>query len=112
MINQSVVRAEPRAEIARVPEARRHRRRAALWSAFLDTGAGAFACVLLNLSDSGAMVQLATPVAPQQPVVLTLEPFGALRGEVVWRLADKGKIGIRFLEEPDAVTRLVGGALL
>jgi len=92
-----VARAEARGEIAVTQDARRHDRQTALWSALLDTGAGAFACVLLNVSDSGAMVQLAVPVAPEQKVVLMTEQLGAVRGEVVWRLADKGKIGIRFL---------------
>jgi hypothetical protein len=91
-----------------MPDARRHRRKAA----FLDTGAGAFACVLLNLSESGAMLQLAAPLAPQQKVRLVMEHFGTLRGEVVWRLADKGKVGIRFIDAPDDVVRLFDGALL
>lgn len=95
-------------ELAAMPEARRHRRKAALWSAFLDTGAATFACVLLNLSEAGAMVQLAAPVAPDQKVMLVMERYGTLRGEVVWRLADKGKVGIRFTEPPDLVARFFG----
>lgn len=58
------------------------------------------------------MLQLAAPLAPQQKVMLVMEHFGTLRGEVVWRLADKGKVGIRFIDAPDDVVRLFDGALL
>jgi LDH2 family malate/lactate/ureidoglycolate dehydrogenase len=79
-------------------DARTHSRRTALWSAYLDTGAAAFACVVLNLSEGGAMIQIAAPLAPKQRVALVTEHFGAIPGEVAWRLADKGKVGIHFDE--------------
>jgi PilZ domain len=68
------------------------------WSAVLDTGIAAFACVVLNLSEVGAMIQLAAPLEQTQRVTLVLEGFDVIPGEVVWRLADKRKLGIRFLE--------------
>jgi hypothetical protein len=92
-------------------ERREHSRKQVLWAAYLDTGAATFACVILNFSQGGAMLKLAAPVEPQQSVTLVMERFGKLQGEVVWRLADKGKIGIRFNDSPDHVVRLFGGSL-
>jgi len=92
-------------------ERRKHRRKCGMWNARLDTASGAFACNILNISKGGAMLYLAAPVAPKQIVTLAVERLGALGAEVVWRLHDKNKVGLRFTEEPEKVVGILGDML-
>lgn len=87
---------------------RKHVRKPVLWAARLETAAGSFDCVVLNLSLGGARLQVTAPILP--PVVtLVMERFGALRAEIVWQLNDG--IGLRFTADPDEVARTLKGAL-
>jgi hypothetical protein len=92
-------------------ERRKHRRKTGLWNARLDTACGAFACNVLNISKGGAMLYLAAPVAPKQIVALAVERLGTLVAEVVWRIHDKNKVGLRFTEEPEKVVGILGDML-
>jgi len=92
-------------------ERRKHRRKYCLWNARLDTASGAFACNVLNISKGGAMLYLAAPVAPKQIVALAVERLGTLGAEVVWRIHDKNKVGLRFTEEPEKVVGILGDML-
>jgi hypothetical protein len=93
---------------ATATDRREHQRKAGLWSARLDTGTGSFACVVLNLSRGGAMLQVEAPIDPRQAVTLVIERFGRLRAEVVWRVKEKNKIGLRFTDEPEKMARVLG----
>ena len=85
-------------------ERRKHPRRTGLWNARLDTPNGAFACNVLNLSKGGAMLYVTAAVTVKQEVALEIDRRGALTGEVVWRLQDKNKVGLRFTAQPEEVT--------
>jgi hypothetical protein len=65
-------------------------------------------CVLLDLSASGAMVRLSDPTPSPARVSVTTEPFGELRGRVVWQMHNV--VGLRFAERPQHVARLVQAA--
>ena len=96
------------ADATTAADRREHRRKGGLWSARVDTDAGSFACVVLNLSRGGAMLQVDAAIEPKQNVILFIERFGRLRAEVVWRVKDKNKIGLRFTDEVDKLARVLG----
>jgi len=107
----SPIREQDQGGLALAQDRREHARKQVLWAAYLDTGTGTHACVILNFSQGGAMLKLAAPVEPEQQVTLVMDRFGKLGAEVVWRLADKGKVGIRFNESPEQIARIFGGSL-
>jgi len=92
-------------------ERRAHRRKPTLWEGRLDTDVGAFACVVLNISQGGAMVQLSAPLASTRRATLMIERFGTLNANIVWHLPHEGKIGLRFVDPPQKVARVLCGAL-
>lgn len=94
------------------PENRRkHRRKAGLWSARIETGTGAFSCAVLNVSRGGAMLLVSAPVFPRQQITVVIERFGMLRAEVIWRVKEKNKIGVRFTDTPEQIALVFGNAL-
>jgi hypothetical protein len=66
-------------------ERRRQVRKPALWVGKLTTPTGTHDCRVLNLSQSGARIELATTVEMFVPVTLMLELLGAFIGSVRWR---------------------------
>ena len=71
---------------SRAPQERRRApRKGALWVGSIETPNGTFDCRVLNLSPSGAKVELTALVAKGQTVTLHLAPLGEFRGTVVWR---------------------------
>jgi hypothetical protein len=103
---------QPRAKKALSPRERRaHRRKPTLWEGRLDTDIGVFACVVLNISQGGALVQLDAPLLPAERASLTIERYGSLGAEIVWQMPDEGRVGIRFTDPPQHVARILSGAL-
>ena len=92
-------------------ERRTHRRKAALWAAKLKTERATFPCVVLNVSKGGVMLQVAAIVSVRQRVSLEIERFGTLLAEVVWQLKDKNKVGLRFIDTPEQVVKILGDTL-
>jgi PilZ domain len=99
------------ATAAAMHERRAHRRKPTLWEGRLDTDAGVFFCVVLNISQGGAMVQATAPLTPTQRATLMIERFGSLKAHIVWHLPHLSKMGLRFLDPPQQVARILGGAL-
>ncbi len=92
---------------------RAHSRKPVLWSARAETGAGAIACIALDLSVGGAKLRLSTPLATKQIVTLVIERIGSFRAEVMWCARD-GSIhscGIHFTDPPELVARMLRRAL-
>jgi hypothetical protein len=92
-------------------ERRAHRRKTALWAAKLKTERETFPCVVLNVSKGGVMLQVAANVAAHQRVSLEIERFGTLAAEVVWQMKDTNKVGLRFIDSPEQVARILGDTL-
>lgn len=90
-------------------EQRRYIRKHVLWAARLETKAGAFNCVILNVSRNGAKLRLTAPSLSRQPVKLVMESYGTLPAEVIWQQEDK--MGLRFDADPDDVAKILGDAL-
>lgn len=109
---------ETRSRIAGAPneqvaaaERRVHRRKPTLWEGRIDTDMGAFACVVLNISQGGAMLQADVPRLDTPRATLMIERFGTLGATVVWQFREEGKIGIRFTDPPERVQSVLLGAL-
>jgi hypothetical protein len=90
-------------------EQRRHVRKRVLWAASLETPDGAFECIVLNVSRSGAQLRLKSPIGPQTAAMLTLETLGTLKVDVVWQRGDK--LGVRFRAAPEEIAQIIGEGL-
>lgn len=90
-------------------EQRRHVRKRVLWAATLETPDGAFECIVLNVSRSGAQLRLKSPIGPQTEAALSLGSVGTLKVEVVWQRSDK--MGVRFRDTPEEIAQIIGQAL-
>lgn len=105
---------QPRGAASPAPvarERRAHRRVPTLWEGRIDTDAGVFFCVVLNVSRGGAMVQATAPLAPTRRATLMIERFGTLQAHIVWHLPHASKMGLRFVDPPHRVARILAGAL-
>ncbi|MGO4716065.1 PilZ domain-containing protein [Bradyrhizobium sp. 2TAF24] len=69
-----------------------------LKAAMISFGGGAISCTVRNLSDSGASLEVASPIGIPDSVVLELEG-GGRRCRVVWR--KEKRIGVRFVDRKD-----------
>jgi len=78
-------------------------RKGALWLGKLVTTAGTFECRVLNLSPSGAKVELVQLVARGETVTLILEPLHEFIGVVAW--GRDRCIGIEIKEHRMTTTR-------
>ena len=74
------------------PERRKQPRKGTFWLAQLKTPQGNFECRVMNLSPSGAMIEIDHPLAYNEAVTLIMEPLGEFTGFVAWRRA--GSLGI------------------
>jgi hypothetical protein len=92
-------------------ERRAHRRKPTLWEGRLDTDAGVFPCVVLNVSQGGAMVQIDAPLVPSARTTLMIERLGSLGAQIVWQIVEDGRIGLRFTDPPQQVARILSSAL-
>lgn len=68
-------------------------RRRVLKAATISFGGGAISCTVRNLSDSGASLEVASPIGIPDVFSLELEG-GSRRCRVVWR--KEKRIGVRF----------------
>ncbi len=66
-----------------------------LKAATISFGGGAISCTVRNLSDSGASLEVASPVGIPDSVVLEFEG-GGRRCRVIWR--KEKRIGVRFTD--------------
>ena len=103
--------AQPQKKAPAARERRTHRRKPTLWEGRLDTDIGVFACVVLNISQGGALVQVEAPLLPTQRSSLTIERYGSLCAEIVWQMLEEGRVGLRFTDPPQHISRVLAGAL-
>jgi hypothetical protein len=102
---------QPKAKSRTAAERRAARRKPTLWEGRLDTDIGVFRCVILNISQGGALVQLDAPLLATERATLTIERFGAIGAQIVWQMLDEGRLGVRFTDPPQLVARVLNGAL-
>jgi hypothetical protein len=95
--------------IGGMSEFRKYRRAAVHWPATLACRSANVACVISNLSASGAKVMVADPPEGQARVTLSSSRFGALEGEIIWR--SPSALGIRFVLDPDLVATVLDDKL-
>lgn len=79
---------------------REDRRRQLLWSGILQTASGPVQCIVVDISRGGARLTAAASVRIGQAVTLKVAGMGMFRGSVVW--AERGTIGVKFVEEKSA----------
>ncbi len=96
-------------------EKRRHHRQRVLWNARLcigdpEDGAGdggyELACRVLNMSLSGARIQISLPLRDGAEVTLRLPRYGDLPARVAWYR--DGYLGLAFRIDESDVLRLIG----
>ena len=90
-------------------ELRKFKRKPVLWGAKLETAAGSFDCIALDLSLGGAKLRMSEQVPMNERVVLAITRLGRLNAEVVWQ--QPGFIGLQFTDEPDQITAAIGRTL-
>ena len=88
---------------------RRTVRKRVLWAAHLMVANRRFDCVVVDLSLGGARLHYSEPVSKGEQVTLVLERIGSLEAEVVWQ--EERSIGLRFTDEPQRISELIGGRL-
>ncbi len=94
------------------PERRRHIRLKTplLGTLHRDTAAAAGnLCDVVDLSASGARIRPVDPLPEVPLLALGLEHFGLFAAQIVWR--DHDEVGLRFLQSPTEVARLMRGLL-
>jgi hypothetical protein len=88
---------------------RRYERTTVLWQATLHLPDRSVECLIVNISASGAMVQLAEQMVCGDTVVLRNPRFGTFSAETVWH---NGKqVGLNFKEDVEEVARKLGEIL-
>ena len=80
-----------------------------VWAGGLEYGDQVVPCVLLNVSEGGAMIRTALPVKPGSSVMLWSHQLGRLDSRVVWQ--DSNDIGLRFDERPREITKILAAFL-
>ena len=82
---------------------RRFQRSAVLWEAAILQDDHADACVLLNVSEGGALLRVLDPFACATTLNLEIARVGQIDAKVAWRGADA--VGIVFQGDPGEVAR-------
>lgn len=82
-------------------ERRRFSRASVLWEAAILDGDHADGCVLLNLSEGGALLRVLDPFACATTINIDIARVGKLDAEVAWRGADS--IGVVFKGDPEDI---------
>jgi hypothetical protein len=90
-------------------EKRRHKRKPVLFMGRLETDTSDEEAIILDLSLGGARLRVPTLAKARQPVTLVIARFGRLNAEVAW--CRSGQIGLRFVDRPEHVQRVIGGAI-
>lgn len=89
---------------------RQHPRKKVFLRAELRSGNDAAPCDILNLSAGGARISSTLKVSAGSRVILNLEPFGELPGEIVWQNGEE--MGINFQKDPAQIAEIVLGIAL
>ncbi len=92
-----------------MPERRRFERATVLWSGHLVHGDQAIACLIVNISASGAMVRTDDAGICPASVTLRNPRIGDLAAEVRWRR--NNEMGLKFLDDDQTVAVRIGKAL-
>jgi len=91
-------------------ERRRYERVTVLWQASLQLpDKRTIDCVIVNISASGAMVQLSEQVACRGTVFLSNTKIGTFSAEPVWH--EGNRVGLQFNEEVEEVAEVLGDVL-
>ncbi len=80
-----------------------------LWNGSLHAGPRSSACRVLNVSLSGAKVQVTNPSEIPSPVTLKIDRFGEFHCEIEWREGDD--LGLRFLADQKTIAETIGQAV-
>lgn len=80
---------------------RRFSRASVLWEAAILDGDHADGCVLLNISEGGALLRVLDPFACATTINLDIARVGKLDAQVAWRGADA--IGVVFNGDPKEI---------
>ncbi len=86
---------------------RRFKRATTLFSGSVLCGDRSIDVVVLDVSVNGAKVRLDETLGPENNVKLRIDRLGEFRAEVVWR--KDMRIGLKFLDPPDEIARLMPG---
>ena len=88
---------------------RRYERTTVLWQATLHLPDRSVECLIVNISASGAMVQLSEQMVCGDTVILRNPRIGSFSAETVWH---NGKqVGLNFKEDVEEVARKLGEIL-
>jgi hypothetical protein len=82
---------------------RRFERSAVLWEAAILDGDRADGCVVLNVSEGGALLRVLDPFACATTLNIEISRVGTLAAEVTWRGVDA--VGVAFKDTPREVAR-------
>lgn len=88
---------------------RRSDRSTVLWSGQILDGDQAITCVIVNISPGGAVVRIDGGETCRSSVTLRNPKLGDLAAQVTWR--QNSKMGLRFIDDPEMIAALIGGAL-
>ncbi len=80
-----------------------------IWDGRLKSGGQEQACVILDLSATGAMVRLREAATSPAHVGLCADRFGELHGRVVWQ--QDNVVGLSFAERPQQIARVLANAV-
>jgi len=87
---------------------RTYPRKRVLWEAAIRAGASEAGCVLLNVSDGGALLRVADPFACPTTLDIEIARVGSFPAEVAWRGADS--VGLTFKDSPREVSQRLHNA--
>ena len=82
-----------------------------LWSATLRHREQIYACVIIDLSPTSALLQIEDELAYDltlkfdKPIKLKCDKLGELKGDVVWR--EKNRLGVDLQDDPKTVARMI-----
>ncbi len=74
-----------------------------LWSAVVQIEDQAVECVIVNISQDGAMIQLSSDIFCDNSVLLRTTRFGTLLAKTVWQ--DGRQVGLEFREDRGKLAR-------
>jgi hypothetical protein len=83
------------------PDRRRFSRASVLWEAAIVDGDHSDGCVLLNVSEGGALLRVLDPFACATTLDLEIARVGKLGAQVAWRGADA--VGVVFMGDPQEI---------
>lgn len=94
---------------AKIHVDRRYPRSRVVWRADLIGHQHTVRCTVQDMSVNGAKLELDEPFIENNDLWLSVERFGKLECEVIWRNDDE--LGVRFKKNPADVYKLIGSVL-